>query len=79
MLFPAAAGELIDIATGKSTTGLTLKDLGIGLVVILAIQAVSSFFRVLLFANVSEKGMADIRKALYRKLISHRQLRRCSV
>ena len=43
---------------------------GIGLIVILIIQATSSYFRVLLFTNVSEKGMADIRKALYNKLIT---------
>jgi ATP-binding cassette, subfamily B, bacterial len=70
MIFPAAAGELIDIATGKSDSGLTLKDVGFGLIIILVIQAFSSYFRVLLFANVSEKGMADIRKALYSKLIT---------
>lgn len=70
MFFPAAAGELIDIATGTSKTGWNLQELGLGLIIILIIQAVSSFFRVLLFANVSEKGMADIRKALYQKLVS---------
>ena len=69
MFFPAAAGELIDIATGTSKTGWNLQELGIGLIIILIIQAVSSFFRVVLFANVSEKGMADIRKALYQKLV----------
>lgn len=70
MVFPAAAGELIDIAMGKSEWGFTLKDLGLGLVIILVIQAITSYLRVLLFANVSEKGMADIRKALYDKLIT---------
>lgn len=70
MIFPAAAGELIDIAMGKSARGYTLTDLGYGLMLILAIQALTSYFRVLLFANVSEKGMADIRKALYNKLIT---------
>lgn len=70
MLFPAAAGELIDIAMGKSKRGWTLEDLGYGLILVLAIQALTSYFRVLLFANVSEKGMADIRKALYEKLLT---------
>lgn len=70
MLFPAAAGELIDIAMGKSKSGYTLTDLGYGLMLVLAVQALASYFRVLLFANVSEKGMADIRKALYDKLLT---------
>jgi ABC-type multidrug transport system fused ATPase/permease subunit len=70
MVFPAAAGELIDIAKGESKWGFTLKDVGLVLVAILVLQAFTSYFRVLLFANVSEKGMADIRKALYDKLIT---------
>jgi ABC-type multidrug transport system fused ATPase/permease subunit len=70
MVFPAAAGELIDIATNRSDSGWTLEDVGLGLLAILIIQAISSYFRVLLFAHVSEKGMADIRKALYDKLIT---------
>jgi ATP-binding cassette subfamily B protein len=70
MFFPAAAGELIDIAMGTSKWDLTLTDVGLGLIAILLVQAFSSYFRVLLFANVSEKGMADIRKELYNKLIT---------
>jgi len=70
MVFPAAAGELINIAKGESKWGFTLKDVGLVLVAILVLQAFTSYFRVLLFANVSEKGMADIRKALYDKLIT---------
>ena len=70
MVFPAAAGELIDIATNSSDSGWTLEDVGIGLLVILFVQALSSYFRVLLFAHVSEKGMAAIRTALYDKLIT---------
>jgi ABC-type multidrug transport system fused ATPase/permease subunit len=70
MIFPAAAGELIDIAKGESKWGFTLKDVGVVLIAILVLQAFTSYFRVLLFANVSEKGMADIRKALYDKLIT---------
>lgn len=70
MIFPAAAGELIDIATGESKWGYTLTDMGLMLMVILMIQALASYFRVLLFANVSEKGMADIRKDLYQQLLT---------
>lgn len=70
MVFPAAAGELIDIAKGESKWGLNLTEVGLILVGILVLQAFTSYFRVLLFANISEKGMADIRKALYAKLIA---------
>ena len=70
MIFPAAAGELIDIAMGQSKWGYTLQDMGLMLMVILAFQALASYFRVLLFAQVSEKGMADIRKALYEQLLT---------
>lgn len=70
MIFPVAAGELINIAIGKSTYGWTLSDLGVILLIVLIVQGVSSYLRVLLFANVSEKGMADIRKHLYQKLVS---------
>lgn len=70
LVFPWAAGELIDVASGNSKSNLTLASLGGILAIIVLIQAISSYLRVLLFANVSEKGMADIRKALYRKLLT---------
>ncbi len=70
MVFPLAAGELIDSASGQSKYNLSLGDIGLILVAIVIVQAISSYLRVLLFANVSEKGMADIRKALYQKLLT---------
>ena len=70
MVFPWAAGELIDVANGNSKWGLTLSDVGIILIVVLVIQAISSYLRILLLTNVSEKGMADIRKDLYAKLLT---------
>jgi ABC-type multidrug transport system fused ATPase/permease subunit len=70
LVFTWATGELIDVANGKSAYDLTLSDVGIILMIIVAVQAVSAYLRVLLFANVSEKGMADIRKELYKKLIT---------
>lgn len=70
LFFPLAAGELINIATGQSQYGLTLNDLGLLLLFVLIVQGVSSYFRVWLFTLVSERGMADIRKALYSKLLA---------
>ncbi len=70
MIFPVASGELINIATGKPQYGFTLPEVGIGLLVILVLQSIVSFTRVMIFTYVSEKSMADIRKALYNKIIT---------
>ncbi len=70
MIFPRIIGELVDIAQGNSRFDFTLKELGVGMIVILLVQGVVSYMRVLLFANVSEKGIADVRRDLYQKLIS---------
>jgi len=70
MIFPYLAGEMADIAIGESTSGYGLNQIGIALGAILLIQGFVSYFRIYLFAIVSEKGMADVRKALYKKLVS---------
>lgn len=70
MVFPFLAGLMVDIAEGKSDLEYDLVEVGIGLFIILIIQGAISFSRVILFAIVSENGIADIRKALYQKLIS---------
>lgn len=70
MIFPQASGELVDIAIGTSKSGYTLNQVGIGLLVILVIQSFISYARVMLFNYVSEYSMANIRKALYDKIIT---------
>lgn len=70
MVFPKLIGELVDIAQGKSAFDFSLQEVGVGMVCILVFQGFVSYTRVILFANVSEKGIADVRKALYQKLIS---------
>lgn len=70
MIFPAASGEFINIATGKSEYKLTNRDLGLFLLVVLVIQSVVSYIRVIIFTYVSEHAMADIRKTLYSKIVS---------
>lgn len=70
MIFPAASGEFINIATGKSEYKLTIRDLGLFLLVVLVIQSVVSYIRVIIFTYVSEHAMADIRKTLYSKIVS---------
>ncbi|GLR18365.1 ABC transporter ATP-binding protein [Portibacter lacus] len=70
MVFPWLAGQLIDIANNEGKYGLTLEKSGYILLIILVIQGIVSYFRVIFFAQVSERGMADVRKNLYQKLIS---------
>ncbi len=69
MVFPYLAGELADVATGNSKLGLDLNQIGLILIVILLLQGIMSFLRVIWFAVVSEKGMADVRSSIYQRLI----------
>lgn len=61
-------GDLLNIVNGKSD--YTLNQAFTLAIVFLAIQGVLSFARVQLFAIVSEKGMAELRRDLFKKLIS---------
>lgn len=70
MIFPAAAGEMANAAVGKGKWNIPVKQFGLIFLSILIIQGVLSYFRTTLFALVSEKGIADVRKALYEKLIT---------
>lgn len=69
MVFPYLAGELADVATGTGKLGFDLNQIGLLLIAILVLQGIMSYFRVILFAVVSEKGMADVRSSIYQKLI----------
>ena len=70
MIFPGAAGEMANAATGNSRFRLSVRQYGYLFLVILVLQGLFSYLRTVLFAIVSEKGMADVRKALYDKLIT---------
>ncbi len=70
LIFPDAAGEIANIANGKAKWGLTLNQMGLLLIALLAGQSLISFIRLILFTKVSEAGMADLRKHLYARLIS---------
>ena len=69
MAFPRLAGELVDVAAGEGKLGLSLNQIGLVLIVILVLQGIMSYLRVIWFAVVSEKGMADVRSSIYQKLI----------
>jgi ATP-binding cassette, subfamily B, bacterial len=68
-VFPYSIGLSMDVAEGKSKVPVTLTQIGIGLIVVLLVQSVISYFRVTTFAVVSEKGTADLRKAIYEKIV----------
>ena len=70
LVFPKIIGKMLDVAQGKASTSLDLKQIGFWLIGILVFQGVISYLRVMMFAQVSEKGTADIRVALYQRLIS---------
>jgi ATP-binding cassette subfamily B protein len=70
MLFPYLSGLMVDIAQGNASTDFSLKDIGWVLLIVLVVQGFVSYIRIWLFAIVSEKGIAGVRKALYDKLIT---------
>ncbi len=64
-------GEMLNVATGKeSRFNLDIDQLAKLMFLALAARAFLSFVQTILFANVSERAMADVRSDLYRKLIS---------
>jgi len=70
MIFPGAAGEMANAAADESRFDLTVSDYALLFLVILVFQGAFSYFRTVLFAIVSEKGMADVRKELFAKMMS---------
>ncbi len=68
--FPYFAGKLLDVAQGKEGFILTsINQIALALIGILAVQSVFSFIRVYTFTIVSERSLADLRNAVYSKII----------
>lgn len=63
-------GEIFNIISGEARTGLSLTGVFLLLLLLLGVQSVLSYFRVQLFALVSEKSMAALRTDLYQKLVT---------
>ena len=79
MIFPFLSGRIVDIAQGKHDFSfdfagktynyyLDLARVGYFMAGLLVVQGIVSYFRVTLFAKVSEYGIADVKQALYQKL-----------
>lgn len=70
LAFPYLAGKLLDIASGKPVPYFTsINQIALALLAILLVQGFFSFTRVYTFSWVSERSLADLRKAVYTKII----------
>jgi len=70
LVFPRLIGQSLDVAQSNLVTNLDLPRIGMWLIGILIFQGVVSYARVMMFAQVSERGTADIRVALYKRIIA---------
>lgn len=68
LAFPKILGDLVN-AGNAGSLGEDLNKLGLLLGVIFITQAVFSYFQTVLFVNVTEKSMVDLRKDTYSHLI----------
>lgn len=70
MVFPYVSGKLIDLASGKQEWFIdNIGTAALLLLGVLFVQSIISFFRVVLFARVTENAMANVRKDLYQRMI----------
>ena len=78
LLFPLLLGQLLGGETGSDSSmkGMlefltvdTVNSFAFALFIIFALQSVFSFFRVVLFTNVTENTLRDIRKNAFERLI----------
>ncbi len=60
-------GMLVDCVTNKDLS--RANEIAVGLMVILTLQAIFSFFRISLFVNFTENSLSNIRFALYENLV----------
>ena len=67
LIFPALIGNLVDSASDKLVNDIN--QIAIALLVLFALQAIFSYFRIVLFVNVTEKTLAVIRQETYAHLI----------
>lgn len=68
--FPFFAGQLLDLASGKTVPYFTtINQVAIALLLILLVQSFFSFTRVYTFSVTSERTLADLRQSIYQKII----------
>lgn len=71
LAFPKYLGDLIEATKGASAEAIKEKinNASLILIAILVIQSIVSYFRVILFVNVTERSLASLRQATYAHLI----------
>ena len=70
LLFPYFFGGIIDVAGGRETRFMTdLDQTALILLVILGIQALASYLRIVLFARFTEPAIADMRKDVFTRIV----------
>ena len=69
MAFPRLAGELLDVASGTGKYFTSIGQVAGVMILVLFVQAIFSFIRVYTFTLVTERGIQDIRRAVYEKVI----------
>ncbi|MEJ7643234.1 MAG: ABC transporter transmembrane domain-containing protein [Chryseolinea sp.] len=68
--FPYLAGKLLDIASGTPVPFFnSINQVALALFAVLFLQGLFSFTRVYTFSVVSERSLADLRKAMYQKMV----------
>ncbi len=67
LIFPYIASVLADVALGNGQW--SINQVGFFLLIILVLQGIFSYARIWTFAYVTENAIADIRKAVYNRLI----------
>lgn len=67
MIFPYLTGQLVDAADGELID--RINEIALWLMVIFALNAIFSYFRIYLFAVVTQKTLAALRQATYEQLI----------
>lgn len=70
LLFPKMIGYVVEVIEGNAV--YTINQIIAVLFGLLVLQSVFSFFRIYLFAKVSEGAMADVRNDVYQKMITLR-------
>jgi len=68
LAFPKLLGDLVS-AGNEGTLADSLNRIGIFLIIILVVQSVFSYFRTVLFVNVTEKSLANLRQDTFNHLI----------
>jgi len=68
LAFPKLLGDLVN-SGNEGSLGETINQTALLLGILLLVQSVFSYFRVILFVNVTEKSLASLRRATYNHLI----------